>query len=179
MVYSIYKEKKLKEKSLQSNKLWAPWRMKYIRSINTKGCVFCKIFKESKDKKNYILLRSKHCFAVLNTFPYNNGHTLIVTNKHLASLEALNDDELLDLNKVLITVKQALKKTLKPLGFNIGFNIGEVAGAGIKNHLHMHIVPRWPGDTNFMSTISDTRVISQSLAQLSQHLQKKLPKRTS
>ncbi len=164
----------MKEKSLPLNRIWAPWRTTYIRNINAKGCVFCKIFKENKDKKNYILLRSKHCFAVLNIFPYNNGHTLIVANRHVSSLEFLSDKEILDINKLLITVKKALDKTLKPSGFNIGFNVGEASGAGIKNHLHMHLVPRWLGDTNFMSTVSDTKVISQSLAELHKFLKMEL-----
>jgi len=148
------------------NKLWAPWRINYIQAKKTKGCIFCKILKNKTSKKDFVLLCSKHCFAVLNTFPYNNGHTLIVTKRHLKSLEQLTDQELIDINKTLISVKSRLKKIIKPDGFNVGINIGRGAGAGIVNHLHIHLVPRWIGDTNFMPIVADTKIISQSLKEL-------------
>lgn len=148
------------------NKLWAPWRIEYINQIKHKGCILCNILKEKQDKKNFILFRSNYCFAVLNTYPYNNGHIMIVPNRHIKSLEKLKDNELLDMNKSLIKIKSTLKRTLNPGGFNIGMNIGNIAGAGIDKHLHMHIVPRWQGDTNFMPVLTNTKIISQSLKEL-------------
>jgi len=148
--------------------------MEYINQKKQKGCIFCQAFKEKKDKQNFILLRSRYCFAILNTYPYNNGHVMIVPNRHLKSMESLNDAELLDMNKTLIKMKSKLKKVLNPKGFNIGINIGTVAGAGIANHLHAHIVPRWAGDVNFMPIISNTKVISQSLKELYKKLKQNL-----
>lgn len=148
------------------NKLWAPWRIKYVSKGKTKGCVFCKAFKEKNDKKNFVVFRSKYSFAILNTFPYNNGHVMVVSNKHVASLEKLTEKEILDMNKVLKIMISRLKKAIKPAGFNVGINLGKVSGAGIDKHLHIHLVPRWFGDTNFMPVISDTKIISQSLAEL-------------
>jgi len=156
------------------NKIWAPWRINYIRQKKTKGCVFCRILREKNDRKNFIVLRSAHCFVVFNTFPYNNGHMMVVCNRHIKSLEELKDSELIDMNKTLIKVKSALKKTLKPDGFNIGVNIGISAGAGIEKHLHIHLVPRWQGDTNFMPVTADTKIISQSLKALYSQLKKRL-----
>jgi len=148
------------------DRLWAPWRIKYVNRKKQRGCVFCKAFKEKKDKKNFIVLRSKYCFAILNTYPYNNGHVMIVPKKHIKSLEDLTAAELLDMNKVLIKIKSTLKIILNPGGFNIGMNVGKVAGAGIANHIHTHIVPRWLGDINCMPVIANTKVVSQSLEEL-------------
>ena len=156
------------------NNLWAPWRIRYISQKKGKGCIFCKIFHENLDKKNFIILRSTYCFAVLNTFPYNNGHVMIVTNRHIKSLEKLKDSEILDISKTLIKIKKVLTKTLKPKGFNIGINLDRVAGAGIEGHLHIHIVPRWIGDTNFMPVLAKTKIISQSLKELYIKLKKDL-----
>jgi len=140
--------------------------MNYIKQLKAKGCILCKINKENKDQKNFIIYRSRYCFAVLNTFPYNNGHIMIVPNRHIKTLEKLNDFELLDINKTLIKIKKALKTILNPDGFNVGINIGKASGAGIEKHIHTHLVPRWQGDTNFMPVLSDTKIISQSLKEL-------------
>lgn len=156
------------------DRLWAPWRIKYVSRKKQKGCIFCKALKEKKDRKNFVVLRSRYCFAILNTFPYNNGHVMIVPRKHLKSLEDLKEVELLDMNKVLIKIKSALKKTLNPIGFNIGMNIGRVSGAGVANHIHTHIVPRWLGDINYMPVIANTKVVSQSLEELYLKLKKNL-----
>ncbi|MCF7907681.1 MAG: HIT domain-containing protein [Candidatus Omnitrophica bacterium] len=155
------------------SELWAPWRINYVQDKKAKGCVFCKILKAKNDTQDNVLLRSKHCFAVLNKFPYNNGHTLIVTNRHIKSLEQLKDQELLNINKTLISVKSRLKKILKPDGFNIGINIEKSAGAGIVGHIHIHLVPRWTGDTNFMPVTASTKIISQSLKELSRQFKNK------
>jgi ATP adenylyltransferase len=136
------------------------------------GCLFCKITKQKTDKKNYIVLRSKYCFVILNRFPYNNGHLLIAPYKHTANLEQLTDEEILDIYKITIKMKKIIQKVLQPSGFNIGFNLGEVAGAGITDHIHLHLVPRWRGDTNFMPVLSETKIISQSLADLYNKLKK-------
>ncbi|MFA5270931.1 MAG: HIT domain-containing protein [Candidatus Omnitrophota bacterium] len=155
------------------DKLWAPWRIKYVSKGRTKGCIFCKAFKEKKDKKNFVVYRSKHSLAILNIFPYNNGHVMIVSNRHVASLEKLNQKEIVDINKVIIAMIAKLKKTIKPAGFNVGINLGKVSGAGIDKHLHVHLVPRWLGDTNFMPVLSNTKIISQSLTELYKKLTKK------
>ena len=156
------------------DKIWAPWRIKYITQKKTKGCIFCNIFRENNDKKNYVILRSKYCFAIFNTFPYNNGHIMIIPNRHIKSLEQLTDEEILDMNKTLIKMKLILKKILNPGGFNIGLNIGKLAGAGVDKHIHTHLVPRWLGDTNFMPVIAETKIISQSIKALYMKCEKEL-----
>jgi ATP adenylyltransferase len=147
------------------DKLWAPWRAKYVTQLihNNKECVFCRIDKEKKDNENYVFIRTKHSFAVLNIYPYNNGHSLIVPYRHVADLSKLKRGEKQDLFEVLEVTKSRLDKALKPEGYNIGINIGRVAGAGFPEHVHIHIVPRWGGDVNFMPVIGKTKVISQSL----------------
>ena len=154
------------------DKLWAPWRITYVSNTGSKGCIFCKAFKEKKDKKNFVVLRSDHSFAILNTFPYNNGHVMVVSKRHVPSIENLKDNEILDLNKVVTRMIRALRAVLNPAGFNVGINLGKVAGAGIDKHLHVHIVPRWLGDTNFMPVLSDSKIISQSLSELYKKLAK-------
>ncbi|MCM8774362.1 MAG: HIT domain-containing protein [Candidatus Omnitrophica bacterium] len=148
------------------DRLWAPWRIDYVTKKNKGNCIFCKAYRDNKDKDNLIFYRSKYCFALLNLFPYNNGHTMIVPNRHVGEPDKLRDEEFLDIIHTKIKVLSILKKVLKPNGFNIGINIGKDAGAGIKNHLHIHIVPRWAGDTNFMPVIFNTKIISQSLEEL-------------
>ena len=153
---------------MSSKRLWAPWRVGYITAIHKKtaGCVFCRIFNQKKDSKNYIFKRTKHSFAVLNTFPYNNGHVLIIPNRHVSDLKKLRKEEKEDLYALLEYTKDLIEKILKPTGYNIGLNIGRAAGAGFPGHLHIHMVPRWMGDMNFMPIASDTKVISQSLSEL-------------
>ncbi|MBU0467657.1 MAG: HIT domain-containing protein [Candidatus Omnitrophica bacterium] len=154
------------------DKLWAPWRIKYITEDLKKssGCVFCRIVKEKKDKQNFVVIRGKYCFAVLNIYPYNNGHTLIVTNRHVSDIDKLKKEERDEFFDLLSETKALIQKTISPSGFNIGMNLGKVAGAGFPGHLHMHIVPRWPGDVNFMPVVSGTKVISQSLKTLHKEL---------
>lgn len=148
------------------NRLWAPWRIKYVSRKTPKGCLFCRIVKARQDAKNLVLMRSRECFALLNAFPYNNGHIMIVPNRHIKSLEQISEQELLSIHNTILKIKLALSKILKPDGFNIGINIGKTSGAGIAGHLHIHIVPRWLGDTNFMPVLSGTKIISQSLDEL-------------
>lgn len=150
------------------DKLWAPWRVKYITKIlkKQKGCVFCRIIKEKKDKANYILKRTQHSYAVLNIYPYNNGHVLILPNRHVDDLSKLTKSERDDLWALMDDIKKVLDKILSPGGYNLGINLGRVAGAGFPGHLHIHLVPRWHGDVNFMPVVAETKIISQSLRTL-------------
>jgi len=143
--------------------IWAPWRMKYILSEKSEECLFCEKANQKKDKENYILLRGKRAFIILNTFPYNNGHLMVVPYRHLANLEELSQQELSELTSLVMKGVTSLKEALNPDGFNIGLNLGEAAGAGIKDHLHVHIVPRWSEDNNFMPVVANTKVIMESL----------------
>lgn len=150
---------------MNPKRLWAPWRAPYITRIHSKNgkCVFCSISKSEEDKKNYIFKRTDHAFAVLNIFPYNNGHSLVIPNRHVKDLKKMSLDEKKDLFQLMEDVKDLLGHVLKPDGYNIGINIGRVAGAGFPSHFHVHIVPRWKGDVNFMSVTSNAKVISQSM----------------
>jgi len=145
------------------NILWAPWRMTYIRGEKQKDCLFCNAPHAGNDSAKFILLRSDHVFVMLNAFPYNNGHLLVSPYRHVPSLEDLADPLQLDLMRTLQRGLAALRAAFRPEGFNIGANLGRVAGAGIEAHLHFHIVPRWGGDTNFMTVIPEVRVLPQTL----------------
>lgn len=145
-------------------RLWAPWRIEYIQRAAEKGCILCQKPGENDDEANLILYRGENNFVILNAFPYNPGHLMIAPYRHVANLQDLTDNEAMehfDLVKKSLTL---LKQVLKPDGFNLGLNVGKIAGAGIAEHLHTHIVPRWQGDTNFMPVLSNTRVISEELA---------------
>ncbi|MBI5308341.1 MAG: HIT domain-containing protein [Planctomycetes bacterium] len=154
--------------------LWAPWRCTYInvKPGHKKRCFLCQALKSVTDRKNLLVRRGKKCFVMMNLFPYNAGHLLICPKAHKANLEDLTKEEIKELFDLAIEMKRALTKVLKPEGFNMGFNIGAVAGAGLLTHIHLHLVPRWGGDTNFMPVLSGTKVISQSLSQLYERLQK-------
>ncbi|MCD5390739.1 HIT domain-containing protein [candidate division NPL-UPA2 bacterium] len=143
--------------------IWAPWRMRYIMGKKKSGCFFCKNWKDTKDRENYILSRGKSCFIILNIYPYNNGHLMVVPARHVPSLDGLDEKELLELMVLTRKAIKLLKEALHPHGFNVGMNLGEAAGAGVKDHLHLHIVPRWTEDTNFMPVISETKVIPELL----------------
>ncbi|QDA31122.1 HIT domain-containing protein [Thermococcus indicus] len=143
--------------------LWAPWRIEYIRSPKHDGCIFCDFPKENRDRERLILYRGEHCFIIMNNYPYNPGHVMIAPYRHVGKWEDLTDEELLEIMKLSQLMIKALKKTMNPHGFNLGVNLGRVAGAGIDDHVHLHIVPRWNGDTNFMPVIADTKVIPESL----------------
>ncbi len=143
--------------------LWAPWRMKYIVGAKSKGCLFCQKAKENKDKENYLVYRGKKGFIILNTFPYNNGHLMVVPYKHTSCFEDLGEEELIEIGRLIKKSVAILKKSLNPQGFNIGANLGRIAGAGIEDHIHIHIVPRWEGDTNFMPVMGKTKVIPELL----------------
>ena len=148
-------------------RLWSPWRAKYIASgvdSQAEGCVFCRIGSDPEhDESNFVLHRADHGFVVLNIFPYITGHLMIVPYLHTSELDSVPkeiSDELMDLAKRSQTV---LREVYSPLGFNLGMNLGAAAGAGIADHLHIHLLPRWSGDTNFMTTVGETRVLPESL----------------
>lgn len=144
--------------------LWAPWRMDFISDTKRKeGCVFCDLLKEKEDRKNLIVHRASRVFVILNKYPYNNGHLMVVPYTHTAQLADLKKEELADLMEYGKISVEILKRSYKPEGFNLGMNLGISGGAGIRDHLHLHIVPRWNGDTNFMPVIADTKSMPQHL----------------
>jgi len=150
------------------DKLWAPWRIKYIKAKQSKKCIFCDSLRH--ERNNYVILKTKYSTAILNTFPYNNGHIMVSPRRHVKDLTLLEEIEALDLIRTLNESKKLLDKVLKPDGYNIGINVSRAAGAGIVGHLHVHIVPRWVGDSNFMPVVHDTKIISQSLDELYKQL---------
>ena len=145
------------------NQLWAPWRLEFIEQEGKPaGCIFCDFPAQQgleADRKNLILGRSRHSFAILNKFPYNNGHLMVVPRRHIADFAALPAEEADDLSRFLQLAVRALSEAYHPEGCNLGMNLGRVAGAGIADHLHWHAVPRWNGDTNFMPVIAETKVM--------------------
>ncbi len=143
--------------------LWAPWRIEYIRSDKSEGCIFCDKPSDGDDRKNYILYRGRLCFVMLNAYPYNPGHLLVAPYRHLASLVDLTRDELFELFDLARRCTTVLAEAYAPHGFNLGVNLGRVAGAGVEDHVHTHIVPRWNGDTNFITTVADLRVMPDVL----------------
>jgi len=148
------------------NKIWAPWRIKYISMHKQKRCIFCLKHNKKTDKQKFVILRGEYSFSLLNIYPYNNGHFMVCPKRHIKDIEQLTKEELADLFEVLKKTKKIIEKTLKPQGYNIGINVGRISGAGVDKHLHIHVVPRWKGDTNFMPVVSDTKVVSQSLKDL-------------
>jgi ATP adenylyltransferase len=147
--------------------LYSPWRSLYIQSFRGKKksnkCLFCTIVKERNDKKNLIVWRGKTCFVVMNKFPYNNGHLMVVPYQHVSSIDKLLDSTNREVMQTVARCTQLLKKCSKPDGFNFGANLGRAAGAGIDTHVHFHLVPRWIGDTNFMPVLSDTKIVSEDI----------------
>lgn len=144
--------------------LWAPWRMGYILSNDKEnGCIFCPGRDRNKDKERMILWVGSHSMVLMNRYPYNNGHLLVAPLKHVKELEQLNKKETLDLLAMVGKSVEILKQVMHAEGFNVGLNLGRVAGAGVEEHMHFHIVPRWNGDTNFMTILNDVRVISEHI----------------
>lgn len=148
--------------------LWAPWRMEFILGSKPEGCIFCSLPAETgaeADRKNLVVGRTKLSFAILNRFPYNSGHLMVVPQRHTADFANLPQEESIDLHRLLQLSVSVLQEAYRPDGFNLGMNLGRSAGAGIADHLHYHLVPRWTGDTNFMPLISETKVIVEHLMQ--------------
>jgi len=153
--------------------LHAPWRIEYILAPKpppSDVSLFTAIGQSSEDEKNHVIVRARTCFALLNSYPYTGGHLMTVPYKQVANLEDLTEDELTDLMLLTRRCIGALKAVMKPHGFNVGLNLGHVAGAGIENHLHIHVVPRWNGDTNFMPVIAGATVVPQALTELAGQL---------
>jgi ATP adenylyltransferase len=148
---------------MKNKLLWAPWRMGYINGEKEDGCLFCRKAEGLDDVADHVVARGERSFVLLNLFPYNSGHLMVAPYRHTGELEDLAPEEIADLMALVRKAVEVLKNCLRPEGFNVGFNLGKAAGAGIVDHIHLHIVPRWQGDTNFMPVISDTRVVPQAL----------------
>ena len=148
---------------MAEQRLWAPWRLEYIKGPKSDECIFCVKPDAADDRASYIVTRGERCFVMLNAYPYNNGHVMVAPFEHLATIEDLDDDTLLDLMHLTQRSLQAIGEAYSPDGFNLGVNQGAVAGAGVADHVHLHVVPRWGADTNFMPVIGSTRVLPQSL----------------
>jgi ATP adenylyltransferase len=148
---------------MSEERLWAPWRLEYIKGPKPAECIFCSKPSLGDDAAARIVTRGERAFVMLNTYPYNNGHVMISPYEHLPSIEGLSDESLLDVMHLTQRSLAALREAYSPEGFNIGVNQGKVAGAGVEGHVHVHVVPRWGADTNFMPVIGATRVLPQSL----------------
>lgn len=163
-------------------RLFAPWRSEYILSnsddsdLKSTGCIFCDFPKMDCDEKNLILHRGKYCFVIMNAYPYNAGHLMVVPYRHTADFTSLEENESAEMFSLCKTAVSVLTNVMKPHGFNIGMNLGKTAGAGIDSHLHMHIVPRWNGDSNFMPVVGETRVISEGIPSAWKRLKEQWPK---
>lgn len=144
-------------------RLWAPWRMPYLKNGQPKGCIFCAKTRQDDDRANLILYRGRHAFVMMNLYPYSNGHLLVSPYRHVGSIEGLSPATMADLMRTAQRAMKALRLVFKPDAFNLGINQGREAGAGIESHVHLHVVPRWNGDTNFMPVLADTRVIPENL----------------
>ncbi len=143
--------------------LWAPWRMAYIGGTRTEGCLFCEKAREDADRTTLILHRGPLTYVVMNLYPYANGHLMIVPYRHCAGLDQLSSEESLEIMQAARHCVQVLQRAFQAEGFNVGFNLGKAAGAGIAEHVHLHVVPRWVGDTNFMPVLADTKVMPEYL----------------
>jgi ATP adenylyltransferase len=145
-------------------RLWAPWRLEYVQSADKQdGCVFCRAAESTDDAEELVVHRGEHAFVLLNKFPYASGHLLVAPYRHGLNFDDLDDDEVLEIHRLGAQGLEALRATYGPEGFNLGWNIGRIAGAGIPDHGHLHVVPRWAGDTNFMPVLADVRVIPEHL----------------
>jgi ATP adenylyltransferase len=156
--------------------LWAPWRIEYIIRPREEECIFCIFPKEDNDRENLIVYRGDKCFIIMNKYPYNNGHMMIVPYRHISSPLELEEEEMLECMRLINLSIELLDGVMKPHGYNIGINIGKAAGAGIEDHYHIHVVPRWLGDTNFMPIIGDTKVIVEAVRETYDKLMKFLKK---
>ncbi len=151
-------------------RLWAPWRLQYVTQEKPQGCIFCDKPQENDDRGTYIVHRGERAYVILNAYPYNNGHAMVAPFAHIAEFEELPPETLGEMMGLAQYCVRALKLMFHPDGLNLGFNLGAAAGAGVKDHLHLHLVPRWSGDTNFMPVLADVRVIPQSLDQTYEQL---------
>lgn len=152
--------------------LWAPWRMQYVTGAKPTGCFLCKKHQDSNDAENYVVSRGVRCYVILNIFPYNPGHVMIVPYAHLPSVGDLDEETLAEMMILVSRCVKLLQKTMSPSGFNVGMNIGRVAGAGVAEHVHAHVVPRWEGDANFMPVVGSTKVLPEELRSTYERLRK-------
>jgi ATP adenylyltransferase len=149
---------------MSGQRLWAPWRMSYVQGDRKdEGCIFCLAAESSDDDGRLVIHRGERCLVMLNAFPYNSGHLMVFPHRHVASIEDLDEDELLELMTLTRRALRAVRDAYAPDGFNLGVNEGKIAGAGFADHVHLHVVPRWAADSNFMAVTADTRVLPQSL----------------
>ncbi len=146
-------------------RIWAPWRIQYIQMGETEGCILCERPEQKKDALNYILYRGDKNFVILNSYPYNPAHLMVAPYRHVDSVEELTEEERHEHFEIVSRCVRVLRQVFNPGGFNIGINIGKAAGAGIENHVHTHIVPRWQGDTNFMPVLAEVRVLPEALVE--------------
>ena len=153
-------------------RLWSPWRLSYVTGAagGSAACVFCDAANGLSDDSRLVLIRSPLSFVILNRFPYNNGHLMVVTRRHVATLHATTREELSDVIQLTRHAEMALAEAYKPQGINVGINLGRPAGAGIIDHLHVHLVPRWTGDTSFISVVGNVRVLPEELSQTAERL---------
>lgn len=145
--------------------IWAPWRIDYILGEKERTCLFCRVIEEQDDEKNLVLYRGKLAFVIMNLYPYNPGHLMVAPYQHISELELLDDDTTMELMRLTQRCVTVLKRTMRPDALNAGLNLGEIAGSSIKEHLHMHIVPRRQGDNNFMPVLADIHVMPQALSE--------------
>ncbi len=143
--------------------LWSPWRYRYVSSLPSSECLFCRVAAEQDDKSNFVLLRAERNLVMLNRFPYTSGHLMIAPYQHVATIEDTEEAVLGEMMTLARRAESALRRAYKPDGLNLGMNIGRSAGAGIAEHIHMHLLPRWHGDVNFMTTVAETRVLPEDL----------------
>ena len=145
------------------DRLWSPWRLDYImRADRQEGCIFCRDV-ASAESAALVVFEGRACYVILNLYPYNNGHLMVVPNRHVGSLAALTGEEMDEVGRLTQRCEIALNEAYRPHGFNVGVNLGKPAGAGVLDHVHVHVVPRWSGDTNFMTVVGDMRVLPESL----------------
>ena len=154
-------------------RIWAPWRVEYIRGDKPEGCFLCELPDEKEDARNYILFRGKKNFVIMNRYPYNPGHIMVASYRHIATPEDFTREELTEHYEIVQKGLKAIRLAFHPQGFNLGMNLGKVSGAGVDDHLHTHVVPRWQGDTNFMPLLADTKVISESMESVYKSLKSK------
>lgn len=162
--------------------LWAPWRAEYFTHKKPAGCIFCFAASQkdnqgnpSDDASTFLLLRDRTCFAMLNAYPYNTAHLMVAPYRHTGNLDDLTEDEMRDMMILARRCRQIIERAYRPHGFNLGLNLGAAAGAGITEHLHLHVVPRWNGDTNFMTVINDSRVVALGLKHVFEKLKQAIP----
>jgi ATP adenylyltransferase len=158
-------------------KLWAPWRLEYIQGPEADRCVFCLNDDSAEDQSRLVLMRGEHSFVIMNRFPYSNGHLMVAPYRHIGEQATLEREEVWETHSLMVLCQDVLREVCSAQGFNIGWNIGQVAGAGIADHIHLHVVPRWQGDTNFMPVLADVRVVPQHLDTTWNHLRRAFDER--